>query len=251
MKRHLLLALSPFLFLYACSSHSDGETEAVTANESDSAEISTHIFEIKDQCAVILSHSVAELDSMQAAVSDDIWAEIASDIGYYNATATEDLDARGIKVIDIDDEQIAFVQRNGQRTVISRRTYDYDMVFFNPEKRPKGTYTAQYEEDLSYFGIAPDVVFLEGYWVSDQHPDQHDHTFEYFYKTSYINDEPFLQVFDSGKIIEEEVINPQKDGSFKHPNEDISYTFSDNAITIMENGSVRGLVKVGEDRIQE
>lgn len=209
---------------------------------------------IKEKCAVILSHSTEEIEAMRKEYAEDVFAEIASDIGFYNATANEDLTAKGIKVIDTDKEEIIFVQSNGEQTTIKRKDYDKDLIFFSPDEKPLGTFTADFTKDLSYFGLSNGGEFVEGYWVGLRALDNagKDHVFRYFHKTSFINDEPLLQVFDNGKIVVEEVLLEQKDGSYKQGKEEIFYEFRDGEdITVTELGAIRGLIHVSEDRVKE
>lgn len=110
------------------------------------------LLEIKEACAVILIQDSLEIDSIMKVHQQDVFVEIFSDVGYYNMMAKDDLTKRGIKVKEIDAEKMAFIHSDGKRTIIHRKRFDKDMIFFSPEKELLGTYTADYESDLSYFG---------------------------------------------------------------------------------------------------
>lgn len=217
--------------------------------------VASNTLSISEKCAVILNQSSAEIDSLRASYPEDVFAEIASDIGFYNAVANEDLTAIGIKVINTDKEEIIFNQANGEQTKINRKTYKHDLIFFDPEQKPLATFTADFKKDLSYFGISDrSTEFTEGYWVNMRTLDnaEKDHVFREFYKTSLVNDLTLLQIFNNGEIELEELLELQKDGSYKQANEEIFYQFNNGKdITMTQAGFVGGLIGVPENRIKE
>lgn len=255
--KYIAFLLFPIL-LMACnpsaSNNTESDAQETTEIQEDNPVINPETLVIKEKCAVILSHSYAEIDSMRKIHAEDVFVEIASDIGYYTGLAKEILEDRGIKVIDTDKTEIIFEQSNGEQTRITRKNYDKDLLFFAPDKKPLGTFTADFEKDLSYFGVTDGREFVEGYWVGMQALDSadEDYVFRYFYKTSFINDEPLLQVFDNGNILVEEVLLKQKNGSYKQGKEAIFYEFRDGEdITVTELGMIRGLINVTESRVSE
>lgn len=242
------------ILLFSCNpSASNADSEVVK----DSPVVNPNALIIKEKCAVILNHSTEEIEAMQKEYSEDDLAEIASDIGFYNMTANDDLTAKGIKVVSTDKEEIIFVQSNGEQTTIKRKDYEKDLIFFSPDQKPLGTFTTDFEEDLTYFGgseASSGSEFVEGYWVDLKALGnaEEDHIFKYFYKTSLINDEPLLQVFDGGNIIVEEILIEQKDGIFKQGKEEAFYEFRDGKeITVTELGLIRGFIRIPEKRIKE
>lgn len=208
---------------------------------------------IKTKCAVIPTYSGTEIDSIRKAAGEENFAEIISDILFYNDAAKTGLEAKGIKVVNSDKAKIAFLQPDGSIKEFIRKEMNKDMIYFIPGREPLETYTVAFESDIAYFGVDDDDEFSEGYWVTDKAVEKmgKDHVYKYFYKTSFINDEPLMQVFDNGDIKMEEVLLLEEDGSYKHPSEDIFYVFSKDAITITEGGAINGLARMEEDRVKE
>lgn len=256
--KNLFFLILVSLFV-SCGSGSTDTSENIKHSaendaQSPTLEVDTNTtFLVKTKCAVIPTHSSTEIDSMRKEAGEENFAEIASDITYYNATAREGLEAKGIEVFDTDKEKILFLQPDGSTKEFIRRKMDKDMIYFIPGREPLETYTVAFESDLAYFGVEDSDEFAEGYWVTDKAKEEmgSDHIFQYFYKTSFINDEPLLQVFDNGNIKMEEVILLQDDGSYKHPSKDVFYIFSEDGITMTEGGTISGLVKVEDDSVKE
>ncbi len=242
------------LFFFACTKTKENNV-TISAN----SEISTSDdLVVAEKCAIILNPNDDEIVKMKEEHGEDGWAEIASDLGYYNGTAKMHLEEKGIKVISTVEDKIVFVRNNGKKIIMDTKDLQNDLIFFTPDRTPLTTYTADYAKDLSYFGIKETIEeegesFVEGYWVTDKAIDNMDenHVFEYFYKTSSVNDELLLQIFDRGDIKEEEILSQAEEGVYEHPKKNISFTFKGNKITMTEAGTVKGLIKVSADRISE
>ena len=256
--KNLFFLIIISLFISCNMGNTDTNIDPETTTDNDikipALDIDTNTtFLVKTKCAIIPTYSATEIDSIRKAAGEENFAEIASDILFYNATAQEGLEKNGIKVISTDKAKILFLQPDGSSKEFIRKEMNKDMIYFIPGQEPLETYTVAFEEDLAYFGVEENDEFTEGYWVTDKAVERmgKEHIYKYFYKTSFINDEPLMQVFDGGDIKMEEVILLQDDGSYKHPKEDIFYVFSEDAITITEGGAISGLAKIGKDRIKE
>ncbi|MGK0389125.1 MAG: hypothetical protein ACI94Y_001861 [Maribacter sp.] len=256
--KNLFFLIIISLFISCNTSSADTNIDAETTVDNDikmpTLDIDTNTtYLVKTKCAVIPTYSATEIDSIRKAAGEENFAEIASDILFYNATAQEGLEEKGIKVMSTDKAKILFLQPDGSTKEFDKKKMNKDMIYFIPGHEPLETYTVAFEADLAYFGITDNDEFSEGYWVTDKAVGRmgNDYIYKYFYKTSFINDEPLMQVFDGGEIKMEEVILLQDDGSYKHPKEKIFYVFSEDAITITEGGAISGLAKIEKDRIKE
>jgi WD40 repeat protein len=256
--KNLFFLIIISLFISCNTSSPDTNIDAETTVDNDikipTLDIDTNTtFLVKTKCAVIPTFSTTEIDSIRKEAGEENFAEIASDILFYNATAKEGLEGKGIKVVSTDKAKIVFLQPDGSTKEFDKKQMNKDMIYFIPGHEPLETYTVAFESDLAYFGIDDNDEFSEGYWVTDKAVTRmgKDHIYKYFYKTSFINDEPLMQVFDDGDIKMEEVLSLEEDGSYKHPSENIFYVFSEDAITITEGGAISGLAKIEKDRIKE
>jgi len=215
-------------------------------------------FYVEEKCAVLLVWDSIQIDSLSKNVLEDILAEVASDVGYYQMLAEEGLEKEGVKVLSVDARKVVFVKTDGTERVIYRIPYNNgvmgkDLVFFDPDKDTLGVHAIMYEDNMDFLGVDNAPPFFEGYWVKGPLPDDlsDDYIFKFFYKTSYVNDMPLLQVFDNGEIIVEEVLEAREGGQYKLPKENIYYQFNEDEITVSEGGSIKGYIRVDAKKVKE
>lgn len=155
--KNILVRLLPLILVGMISCEPKTPSDEIPVEENIQVEndnIDSDILEIKEACAVILMIDSIEVDSIKKVHPEDIYVEIFSDIGYYALMAEEDLTKKGIKVLEVDDRKMAFINSDGKRTIVHRNTYEKDMIFFSPDKEILGTFASNYEDDLSYFDLA-------------------------------------------------------------------------------------------------
>ncbi len=215
-------------------------------------------FWVKEKAAVLLNIDSIETQEIIDNNPEDVLAEIFSDIGYYRAEATDRLTALGVNVLSTDKEIVVFQQPNGDTVQIERKKVESDLMFFTPGKAPVGTFTSYFDKELPALELGEEnLPFQEAYWVDDKIAERMgtEHVHEYFYKTSFINDEPLFQIFNSSNIDEEEILAEQADGTYKHPKKEQFFRFRVDGdklkVTITQEGTVKEYVQVGIAQIKE